>query len=407
MSNTNKPSAKKGMILGLLALFIFIGVGSYENNDITTVKVTKYINGTMRVVTTPGPYMEWFGSTTTYNKAGELHFSGNKEEGGSGFGSRPVNVTFNRKSSADVSGFLKYTLPLDTPTILALHTKYGSNDAIKTELVRTSLEEALVQTGPLFTAEEADAPRRDQFKTYAKGQLKDGMYKKNVQIVNQKDPSDPKRTISRQVTSLVLLDGAPVVVEASSFAKYHLGIDSFTIRDLDWDEVTDDLLVQTKKIDMKRILSKAAAVTAQQNAIKEKAEGAARIAIANANALVLKKTAVIEQEKLKEVAVLTAQKLYEVEKLSAKTALEEAKKIRANGLAKAAANQALVRAGLTPEKKALIDKDMKIGMMREWAKRSVPATVISTGGNNGSGTVMDFLSIEAAQKMVKKMGTAK
>ncbi len=33
-------------------------------------------------------------------------------------------------------------------------------------------------------------------------------------------------------------------------------------------------------------------------------------------------------------------------------------------------------------------------------------TVISTGGN-GSGTVMDFLSIEAAQKMVKKMGSKK
>jgi hypothetical protein len=407
MNDKTKVSSKKISIIGLILFTLFLGAGSYENNDITTIKVTKYLNGTMRVVTAPGPYMEWFGSTTTYDKAGELHFSVNNEEGGSGFDSRAVNVTFNRKSSADVSGFLKYTLPLDTPTIIELHTKYGSNQAIKKELVRTSLEEALVQTGPLFTAEEADAPRRDEFKTYAKGQLSKGMFKKSVSIINQKDPSNPERTISRQVTDLVLVDGSPVVVEQSSFAKYNLGVDSFTIRDLGWDDVTEDLLVQTKKIDMKRILSKAAAVTAQQNAIKEKAEGAARVAKAEADSLVLKKTAVIEQEKLKAVAVLTAQKLYEVETLSAKTALAYAKKIRAQGLAKAAANQALVKAGLTPEKKALIEKDMKIGMMREWAKRSVPATVISTGGNNGSGTVMDFLSIEAAQKMVKKMGTVK
>ena len=66
------------------------------------------------------------------------------------------------------------------------------------------------------------------------------------------------------------------------------------------------------------------------------------------------------------------------------TALETAKKIRAEGEAKAAANRALVSAGLTPEKRAVIDKETAIGVAKEMAKLRLPSIMMIGGSDNGT-----------------------
>lgn len=397
------------VLVGAL-LVITLSGSIWETNKQDTFQVKQaFYTGITTCRLTPGTWYQWFGTIWTYKQADTYYFSKYKEEGGTGFDSAPIkDVTFSGRSKADITGVLKYELPMDCEKLTRITQKYGSNDAIKKDLVQQYVTEVLTQTAPLFSAEQADAPKRDKFREIAKAQLRDGLYKKKTKIEYYPDPSNPNKKLSREVTELVIdKDGNPIVVEPSPLKEWGLKIITFNLKELDWDDVTDELLAEKKKIDMKRTLAKAAAVTAQQNAIKEQAEGAARVAKAEADALVIKKTAVIEEQRKKEVAVLEASKKFEVEKMAALEAIERAKKIRAEGMAKAAANAALVKAGLTPREKAEIDKDIAIGVARELAKIKLPTTFIGGGSNTGMTNPIQAMGIEAFYNLTKKIGNPK
>jgi len=387
-----------------VVLTLVLGSSLYETNSRGNYQVKQaFITGDMTCRTTPGTYAQLLGEIKTYKVASRYYFSKHNEEGGEGLSAAPINVTFNGRSKADVTGFLKYELPADCDKLKQLDKKYGSTETIRDEIIRQTVTEALIQTAPLFTAEEADAPRRDQFREIALAQIKQGIFKKKVRTEEYTDPSNQNKKLRRQVTELYKdKNGNPVVVEDSPLKDFGIRVVNFNIKDLDWDQVTDQLLAKKKEIDMKRTLAKSAAVTAQQNAITEEAQGRARVAKAEADSLVLKKTAVIAEQQKKEVAELQAKKKYAVAKYAAKEALEKAKKIKAEGMAKAAANRALVSAGLTPLEKAVIKKDTMIGMMEAWSKRAVPTTIFG-GSKGGSNTVMEILGADSAFNLVDRM----
>jgi hypothetical protein len=401
-----KPKSifKSGVVIAI-AILIFAGGSLFETNDRENYQVKQaFMTGTMTCRTTPGTYGQMLGDINTYKVANQYFFSKHNEEGGTGLSAAPINATFNGRSKADVTGFLKYELPADCDKLKALDKKYGSNNIIRNEVIRQTVTEAIIQTATLFTAEEADVPRRDQFREIALAQIKDGIYKKKIRVEEYSDPSNPKKKLRRQITELYKdKNGNPVVVEASPLKDFGIKVVTFNVKDLDWDDVTDRLLAKKKEIDMQRTLSKSAAVTAQQNAVTAEATGRAKVAIAKAKALVIKETAVIAEEQEKEVEAIRAAKKYEIAKYAAKEALENAKKVRANGMAKAAANQALVKAGLTPIEAANIKKDTMIGMMEAWAKRPVPTTVFGGGSKSGGSMVMDMLGVDAAFNAVNRM----
>ena len=116
-----------------------------------------------------------------------------------------------------------------------------------------------------------------------------------------------------------------------------------------------------------------------------------------------------EQEKEKARAVTKAQQDYEVAKLEASKAEEVARKVRAEGEAKAAANAALVRAGLTPLEKATIDKETAIGIAHELAQSKVPwVPSVMFGGTGGSnGSAMDAVGLKMMMDIVDKMEKSK
>lgn len=409
-TKSSKGTFFKGGIVAVLLLAILGWSSLYETNSRGNYQVKQaFITGTMTCRTNPGTYGQMFGDIKTYKAASRYYFSKHTEEGGEGLSAAPINVTFNGRSKADVTGFLKYELPIDCDNLKALDKKYGSTEAIRDEIIRQTVTEALIQTAPLFTAEEADAPRRDQFREIALAQIKHGIYKKKVRMQKYTDPSNPNKTLRRQVTELYRdKDGNPVVVEDSPLKDFGIKVVNFNIKDLDWDDVTDQLLAKKKEIDMRRTLQKAGAITAQQKAITEEAEGRARVAKAEADALVIKKTAIIAEQQLKEVAALRAQKKYEIAKYAAKEALENAKKVKANGMAKAAANRALVSAGLTPLAAAELRKETMIGMMEAWAKRPVPSTIFGGGSSKGGNNmVMDMLGVDAAFNAINRMNRKK
>jgi regulator of protease activity HflC (stomatin/prohibitin superfamily) len=394
-----------GVVAGALLLLFILSGSIWETNDRGYVQVKQALwTGTMTCRTTPGTYLQLFGSIDTLAKADIYYFSKHKEEGGESFGAAPVLATFSGRSKADITGALKFELPLDCAKLKAISEKYSTNRRLKEELIRQYTTEVLTQTAPLFEAEEADAPKRDLFREIAMKQLKQGIFKKKNRIINVKDPSNPKKTISKSITELALDEnGNPIIVEPSPFIEWGIRVISFNIKDLDWDDVTDRLLAKKKEIDMERTLAKAAAVTAQQDRIKEEEQGKARVAKAEANALVEKKTAVIEQEKLKEVAELEAKKKFEVAKFAALEAKQKAIKIKAEGEAKAYANKALVAAGLTPREKAEYQMRTAIGVAEQLANAKFPSIMTFGGGKGGPQNPLEAIGYNQMFDLVQKM----
>ena len=119
---------------------------------------------------------------------------------------------------------------------------------------------------------------------------------------------------------------------------------------------------------------KTQALEFQQKAIKAEEEGKAAAAEAK-----------WKQEREKAIAVTKAQQEFEVAELEAKKAKQVALKVQAEGEAKAAANRALVQAGLTPAEKAEWDYKTAVGIAEALANSKVSwvPSVMMSGGNMG------------------------
>ena len=137
--------------------------------------------------------------------------------------------------------------------------------------------------------------------------------------------------------------------------------------------------------------SKSKTLAAQQEAIRAEEEGKTEAAKAK-----------WAQEKIKAVEVTKAQQEYEVARLAAMKATEEAKKIKAQGEAEAAAARAKVSAGLSPEVKAQIEKETKIGVAQALSQIKLP-TIVMAGGNQQGNAAMDAMGLKMMSDLVDKM----
>ena len=381
-------------VIGLLFLLSFAG-SVFETNDLGYYQVKQAaITGDVSIRNEPGTYLQNFGNIKTYKIADIYYFSKHSEEGGDSLSAAPIKVTFNGRSTADITGVLKYRLSRKFENQEALAAEYGSNTAVKEELIRQAVNEALIQSAITMTAEEAYAPRLAEFKKLAEDQLKHGIYEKYSETVTIEDPADPTKKLTAKVVSVKRnKDGNPTLDSVSPLKKYGIEIIQFTIKDIDFDARTDELFAKKKDAEMKKIVAASEAQKAQQDAITAKAQGDARIATAKANAEVEKKTAVINAQKEKEVAVLEAQKKFEVAEFEKKQAKEEAAAKLARGEAIARVNKLKVTAGLTPQERAEYKMKTAIGVAAELAKVKFPGMMVLGGGSNGKGAVDPFAAV--------------
>ena len=380
-------------LLAVLVAFIFLWsniTGRVDAKDYH-VKQTA-ISGTMVVIDEPGFYWKMFGTIEEYTRAQMFYFSKDQLDGGDGIEAQALNATFMGNSTADVSGICKYRLPSGKDKRLDAHITYGSNDAIQMELIRNAIAGALKQTGPMFRPEEAFITRRAEFTDLVRKQLEDGLYatetkivqRKEIEGVDKKTGEETYKIIREAVTKMKLSkDGQPIIERPSVLAENGIVITDFVIKDFDFDEVTDANIRKKKEAEQIQVVAKANAEKAKQDAITAKMEGEARIAKAKADEEVIKIQEVTRAEKERDVARLNAEKAKEV-----------ALKIKREGEAKAYSAKKLVEAGLTPLKKAQIEKETRIGVARELSKWKGPSIVVSgsggKGGQSGLGEAMQL-----------------
>lgn len=321
-------------VVAIVALCSLGSIGEDVKNEEIVIN-QRPMSGRMEYWATPGFKWQWFGKTTVYFKTQQVWFGADNEEGKQ-IGN-PIPVIFNDASDGQIYGSLRVKLPTDPTYLARIQTDYNGMDRLMQDLVRQQVTKVIYASGPLMSAFESYAEKKNDLIEYITDQLNNGVYKTTVKTIETVDPiTNEKKTI--KIASLIPDENAPGGYkrsEVSPFSYYGLEIGQVSVSRIGYSETVRKQIAQQQEANMMVQTSKAKTLAAQQEAIR--AEEAGKAAAMEAK---------WQQEKIKAVEVTKAEQEYEVARLAALKAKEEAKKIEAEGQAKAAANRALVSAGL-------------------------------------------------------------
>ena len=378
-------------VIAIITLCSLGRIGEDVKNEQIVVNQMPF-TGTMKYWTTPGFEWQWFGKTTVYYKTQQLWF-GSEDEQKKQQGN-PIPVIFNDASDGMIYGSLRVKLPTEQKYLERIQTDYNGMDRLMADLVRPTVTKVIYASGPLMSAFESYAEKKNDLIEYITDQLNNGVYKTTVRQVETTDPiTGEKKTI--KIASLIPDENAPGGYkrsESSPFSYYGLEIGQVAVSKIDYAQKVKDQIAQQQEANMLVATSRAKTLAAQQEAIRAEESGKAAAMEAK-----------WQQEKVKAVEVTKAEQEYEVARLAALKAKEEAKRIEAEGQAKAAANRALVNAGLTPLEKATIEKETKIGVAQALSKIQLPTYVVAGGSGGNGNTAMDAMGLKMMTDLVNQM----
>lgn len=378
------------LVLGLMFLVTLINIGNQvlATNDAGyyQVKQAAFL-GHLTVRDEPGTYARLFGNITTYHIS-DMHYFSKDADSDSG----PIEVQFADGSKADISGSIKFRLPTNDEKRLFLHREFKNFKAVKHDLVRQTVKEALVQAASLMRAEEMYTTRRGEFTALVEAQVKNGIYETVAREVKRKSTED-EEFIDKEVTLVRDANGQPRITKVSPFQTYGVEVVQFIIDGFKFDATIDALIAKKKETEQLKVVAVATAEKAKQDAITAQAQGQASIAVAKATQ---------EVEKIKEVTI--AQKEFEVAQLRRKQAEQDAAAATTRGKAEADVNRLKVVAGLTPLERATIDKETAIGVAAELSKLQFPSMMVIGGGSNGHAiNPFDAVGLEAFHRLSERM----
>ena len=397
----------KKVLLGVVAiitLFVmsFVISGVMEDCDKSKNYVCQYpITGTYAVWTEGGAQFQWWGNVHEYTKTNQVVFTG-VEKDSTGYyavGDNPgATITFNDKGRGFIIGSLRVVLPTDFKHMAKIQQEFGSEDVLINTLIKPTLYKVVISCGPLMSSLESVSETRTDLIQYITDQLNDGVYKtksNKIKVVNEL--TGDTETVAK---AEILVDrfGNYLRQENSPFKQYGITCNLVSITDIKYDGATQKQIDAQKAANLAVITSKTESLEAIQKTVlvTEKGKQAAE-------------AAKWEQEKIKAKEVTKAQQEYEVAKLEAAKAEEVARKVRAEGEAKAAANRALVSAGATPEQLLAMKKETMIGIAHELANSNtewVPKIMVNGGNGNGSDP-MQTVGLNMLMQIIEKMNNIK
>lgn len=392
---SNKMFSKSkilGIVVAIFGIIFFVCIGSIaEDVRNEQIVVNQYpFTGKMEYWTTPGLRGQWFGKTTKYYKTQQFWFgskSDSREQEGN-----PIPVIFNDASDGMIYGSLRVKLPTDREHLSRIQTDYNGMDRLMTDLVAQTITKVIYASGPLMSAFESYAEKKNDLIDYITDQLNNGVYKTTVRTIEIVDPITGEKKTSK-IAALIPDENAPGGYkrsESSPFAYYGLEIGQVAISKIDYSNKVKSQIAQQQESNMLIQTSKAKAAAAVQESIRAEEEG---------KAIAMK--AKWDQEKEKAVAVTKAEQEREVSRLAAEKAEFDKKKIIAQGQAEAEAARLKVAAGLTPFERATIDKETRIGVAEALSKTKWPTIVMS--GNSGQNSAMDVIALKQMKDLVDQM----
>ncbi len=368
------------IIIGLIIMIFF--VNPFSINDAGERQVIQTLGGDLRVRFAPGLYFSGFGSkVTTYPNNVTIQASTDaKSSPDADYSVKPYRGTFSEGDNALLSHTVKWDLPNTIKLMLDLHTTYTNINNLMTTTLLTYQNQTASYSAQRMSSEAHYSGGKSQLNAYFQDQLRNGQVLLITETKTRKlEDGSTKAYIDVREK---LNDDGTIKRSQSDIQKYGIVASVATI-----DEVTYDNRIYEKlkaKIDAAsdEATAKQQLITAQQEALTEKAKGEKLIATTKAREEASELQAVIQARKAK----LVAQENLEAAKLNAAADLVK-KEAEAKG------DKLKVAAGLTPLEKANIEKETRIGVARELSKVAVPKIVIGGGGKDGANP-MDALGIK-------------
>lgn len=354
------------------------------------------MTGEYHVWTDGGLQSQMFGNLNEYNKTSQVEFT-DLEKNESGYfatGKNPAaSVTFNDNGRGYIIGSFRVVLPTDEDNMKKIQRDFGSEAALMNNLVKPTLYKVVTSCGPLMSSLESVSATRTDLIAYITDQLNNGVYKTKstkIEAINELTGDKELRT---EVTIRKDSTGVYLRQERSPFAQYGISCGLVSITDIKYDAATQQQIDAQKAANLAVITSKTKSLEAMQRTVQITEEGKAAA-----------EKAKWEQEREKAVAVTKAEQEREVARLAAEKAELDKRRIVAEGEAKAAANRALVAAGLTPAERAEWEYKTTVGVAEALAQskqRWVPE--IMMGGSGSSNSAMDAVGLNMMMNIVKNL----
>lgn len=402
MNEMQKLGVKLGIGFALVvALLVLLG------NMVTTVAADEivvkqnFLDGHLQVWNTPGVHWQNFGKLTRYKKSAQYWFSSHEDEGKKT--DDAIKVRFNDGGHGNVSGSLRYSLPLDEKKMTLLHSTYGSMAAIDHELVRQVVNKSVFMTGPLMSSRESYAERRNDLITYITDQVVNGVYRTEHKPVETTDPVTGQKKVIDYVQPKAN-SGSPNGFEReeeSPIQKYGMDASNITINNIEYDEAVESQIKQQQQAIMAVQQAMVNAKKAEQDALTVAKQGEAEAAKAKWAQEVIKATEVTKAQQEKDVATMVATKDKEVATLALETAKLHAQKT----VTEAKADADSKKLAMTANNALELRLDAFVQIQKAWAaaygaQRQTPDIVIGGGSSSGiSNPLIDMLMVKTAKDL--------
>jgi len=391
------------IVAGVLVLVLGV---FFIANSVTTVGADEIcikqdvVGGELHVWDTPGVHWQNFGTVTRYKRSAQLWFSV-KEDGGKKTDDS-IKVRFNDGGHGNISGSLRYTLPLDPAKMIFLHQTYHSMEAIDHELVRQVVNKGVYMSGPLMSSRESYAEKRADLINYITDQIVYGVYRTEHDHVKSTDPLTGQEKVVDVVKPKV--NGAsPNGIEReedSPIQRYGMSASNITINSIDYDPTVEAQIKQQQEAIMAVQQAIVNSKKAEQDAITTEKQGEADAAKAKWTQEVIKATEITKAQQEKDVAALQAEKLKAVAALTLDTAKLDAQTTLTTAKAVSDAKKMAIQAD-----NALAARlEAYVTVQKAWAtaygaQRQTPDIQLGGSSSGGSQSLVDLLTAKTARDL--------
>lgn len=240
------------VFVAVFAIFCVASLGKIgEDVKNEQIVVNQYpFTGKMEYWTTPGFHWQMWGKITTYFKTQQFWF-GSKNDEGKQLG-HPIPVIFNDASDGMIYGSLRVKLPTDPKFLSRIQTDYNGMDRLMNDLVQPTVNKVVYASGPLMSAFESYAEKKNDLIEYITDQLNNGVYKTTVHTTKTIDPvTGEEKTV--KVAALIpdsLSAGGYKRSEASPFAYYGLEIGQVAVSTIDYSEKVKQQIARQQEANM-------------------------------------------------------------------------------------------------------------------------------------------------------------
>lgn len=387
----------KGALVALAILVLLpLSFKFVENVDADEIMVVQSpASGKLTWHTTPGVKWQGFGTITVYQKRSQYGFWAPKSNDDK---DNSIKVGFNDQGTGRVSGSIDWQMPISEDKLTALHTTYGSQEAIENELIRPIMEKTIYMTGPLMSSRESAAERKNELLNYIFDQLNSGVYRTVTRETKQPDPlTGVEKTVT--IVDIVQKNGRPEREDESPLESFGIKTFNLAVKDVNYDDRVQAQIHAQQEAIMRVQTAMANAKKAEQDAITAAEQGKAEAAKAK-----------WEQEVIKAKAVTEAQQQLEVARLDAASAEQQKRAQILRGEGEAVARKLVMTADGALDKKLEAYKyvnEKYAAALAAYQGNLVPTVVTgSSAGKTGNAVdFMDLLTVKTAKDLAIDMET--